>query len=85
MVQKKTGMNSKNPKYDTGGEYLSDYMKKFQEVQGIVQRLKPSGSPYQNCVVERINRHFIEILSYRMNHKDVKTHSGLKRSELRYM
>jgi len=47
-------------RYDNGGEYVSNELKRFRSVKGIVVHYTVPYTPEQNGLAERLNRTLVE-------------------------
>jgi hypothetical protein len=71
MVEKEKGVSIKCLRSDGGGEYFSNEFSEYLKKHGIQRKYSCSYSPQQNGVVERKNRHIVEIARAMLNEKNL--------------
>jgi hypothetical protein len=71
MVEKEKGVSIKCLRSDGGGEYFSNEFSEYLKEHGIQRKYSCSYSPQQNGVVERKNRHIVEITHAMLNEKNL--------------
>ncbi len=71
MVEKEKGVSIKCLRSDGGGEYFSNEFNEYLKEQGIQRKYSCSYSPQHNGIVERKNRHIIEITCAMLNEKNL--------------
>jgi transposase InsO family protein len=71
MVEKEKGVSIKCLRSDGGGKYFSNEFSEYLKEHGIQRKYTCSYSPQQNGVVERKNRHIVEIARAMLNEKNL--------------
>ncbi len=71
MVEKEKGVSIKCPRFDGGGKYFSNESSEYLKEHGNQRKYSCSYSPQQNGVVERKNRHIVEITRAMLNEKNL--------------
>jgi transposase InsO family protein len=71
MVEKDKGVSIKCLRSDGGGEYLSNEFSEYLKEHGIQRKYSCSYSPRPNGIVERKNRHIVEITRAMLNEKNL--------------
>jgi transposase InsO family protein len=78
MVEKEKGLNIKCLRSNGGGEYFSNEFNEHLKEHGIQRKYSCSYSPQQNRVVERKNRHIVEIARAMLNGKNLPNYFWAK-------
>ncbi len=78
MVEKEKGVSIKCLRSDGGGEYFSKEFSEYLKEHGIQRKYSCSYSPQQNGVVERKNRHIVEITRAMLNEKNLSNYFWAK-------
>ncbi len=71
MVQKEKGVNIKCLRSDGRGEYFSNEFNEYLKEHGIQRNYSCSYSPQHNGIVERKNKHIVEIARAMLNEKNL--------------
>jgi transposase InsO family protein len=71
MVEKEKGVSIKCPRSNRQGEYFSNEFNEYLKEHGIQMKYSCSYSPQQNGVVERKNKHIVEITCAMLNEKNL--------------
>jgi transposase InsO family protein len=71
MVEKDKGVSIKCLRSDGGGEYLSNEFSEYLKEHRIQRKYSCSYSPRPNGIVERKNRHIVEITRAMLNEKNL--------------
>jgi transposase InsO family protein len=71
MVEKEKGMNIECLRSNGGGEYFSNEFSEYLKEHGIQRKYSCSYFPHQNGIVERKNRHIVEIAHAMLNEKNL--------------
>ncbi len=71
MVEKEKGVSIKCLRFDGGGKYFSNESSEYLKEHGNQRKYSCSYSPQQNGVVERNNRHILEITRAMLNEKNL--------------
>jgi transposase InsO family protein len=71
MVEKEKGVSIKCLRFDGGGEYFSNEFSEYLKEHKIQRKYSCSYSPQQNGVVERKNKHIVEIANAMLNEKNL--------------
>ncbi len=71
MVEKEKGVSIKCLRFDGGGEYFSNEFSEYLKEHGIQRKYSCSYSPQQNGVVERKNKHIVEIACAMLSEKNL--------------
>jgi transposase InsO family protein len=71
MVEQEKGVSIKCLRFDGGGEYFSNEFNEYLKEHGIQRKYSCSYSPQQNGVVERKNKHIVEITHAMLNEKNL--------------
>ncbi len=74
MVEKEKGANIKCLRFNGGGEYFSNEFSEYLKEHGIQKKYSCNYSPQQNGVVERKNRHIVEITRAMLNEKNLSNY-----------
>ena len=61
LIQRQFGKKIKILRSDNGGEYVNNFLGSFFKSNGIIHETSCVGTPQQNGVAERKNRHILEI------------------------
>ena len=78
IVEKETRMYIKCLRLDGGGEYFPNEFSRFLDDQGIKRQFTCRYTPQQNGVVERKNRHIVEVARALMNEKEMSEYYWTK-------
>ncbi len=71
MVEKEKSVNIKCLRFDGGVKYFSNEFSEYLKEHGIQRKYSCSYSPQHNGIVERKNRHIIEITRAMLNEKNL--------------
>jgi transposase InsO family protein len=74
MVEKEKGVNIKCLRSDGGGEYFSNEFSEYLREQEIQRKYSCSYSPWQNGIVERKDKHIVEITRAMLNEKNLSNY-----------
>jgi transposase InsO family protein len=71
IVEKEKGVSIKCLRSDGGGKYFSNEFSEYLKEHGIQRKYSCSYSPQQNGIVERKNKHIVEIARAMLNEKNL--------------
>ncbi len=71
MVEKEKGVSIKCLRSNGGGEYFSNEFSEYLKEHGIQRKYSCSYSPQHNGIVERKNKHIVEIARAMLNEKNL--------------
>jgi transposase InsO family protein len=78
MVEKEKGVSIKCLRSDGGGEYFSNEFSEYLKDHGIQKKYSCSYSPQHNGVVERKNKHIVEITRAMLNENNLPNYFWAK-------
>jgi transposase InsO family protein len=71
LIERQFGKKIKVLRSDNGGEFVNNFLGSFFKNNGIIHETSCAGTPQQNGVAERKNRHILEIARSLLFEKNV--------------